>query len=245
MEDGVIKDIEVHTLRLDDARVYGLVWQMASFEPMVYARQGDGRAVMGMLSPNFDGDGADRLHSIKVLPLQRPRPLVRRGTDLVPHAETATMLAGSAHAEGKGVGGHDVAPAHDYEHKTGFLGAVSLGRQTVVDGTGRHVQHAVRERSSVATGLTNGQLGNLFVPNGADTGGFSGYAMPLFFSQDTVGPSDTIYWPKDFLNRDEAYGVHYDEAARITYGAGLKILHARLGEADANSRLARMAGETV
>jgi hypothetical protein len=228
VNDGTKRSVEVHTLLLNNPQVFGLVWEMAMYEPMVYARKGN-RTAMGILSPNFDEHGSDRLPTVKVLPLKTPYPLISRGTDLLPDAQMATMLAGSAHAEGKGSGGHDKPPEQDYEHKLTFIGAISLGKNTITE-NGRHIQHAERTRTSVATGLTNGSLGNIFVADGDRTGGFSGYDIPLTFQQGAAQPSDAIFFPKGFLHNEAAYGAHYTDASRIAYGASLQIMYQRQGQ---------------
>lgn len=225
VNDGTRRSVEVHTLLLDNPRVFGLVWEMAMYEPMVYARKGN-RTAMGILSPNFDESGSFRLPTIKVLPLKTPYPLVSKGTDLLPDAQMATMLAGSAHAEGEGSGGHNKPPEQDYEHKLTIIGAISIGKNTIVE-NGRHIQHAERNRTSVATGLTNGSLGNLYAADGDRTGGFTGYDIPLTFQQGAVQPTDAIYFPKGFLHNEAAYGAHYTDASRIAFGFGLLKLYQR------------------
>jgi hypothetical protein len=239
VNDGTRRSIEVHTLLLNNPQVFGLVWEMAMYEPMVYARKGN-RTAMGILSPNFDEHGSDRLPTVKVLPLKTPYPLISRGTDLLPDAQMATMLAGSAHAEGKGSGGHDKPPEQDYEHKLTFIGAISLGKSTITE-KGRHVQHAERTRTSVATGLTNGSLGNLYVADGDRTGGFDGYDVPLTFQQDAVQPTDAVFFPKGFLHNEEAYGAHYTDASRIAYGAGLQIMYQRQGQQAVSDQIKQIA----
>jgi hypothetical protein len=235
VSDGTKRSIEAHTLLLNNRQVFGLVWEMAAYEPIVYARQGD-RAVMGMLSPNFDGNGAQRLPSIKILPLKTPYPLISRGTDLLPDAQMAIMLAGSAHLEGQGGGGHDIPPEQDYEHKFAFIGAVSLGKDTIIE-NGQHIQHAERTRTSVATGLTNGAVGDIFVPDGDRTGGFTGYGMPVTFHQETIQPADAIFFPKGFLHNQDAYGAYYADATQIAYGASLQIMYQRQGQQAVSDQL--------
>ncbi len=237
---GTKKDIEVHTLLLKNPKVFQLMWQAAVYEPIVYARQGN-KTAMGILSPNYDTNGDNRLPSIKVLSLARPYPLISEGGELLPDPQMAIMLAGSAHSEGKGSGGHDKPVDQDYEHKLAITGAVSLGRTSITEG-GAHVQHAVRDRSSVATGLSNGSLGNLYVPS-ADTAGFSGYGEPMIYHQDKVGVHDAIYFPKGFMNSEKSFGVHYTDAARIAYGAGLQILFDRKGQQSVNDSISRIAGQ--
>jgi hypothetical protein len=239
VNDGTKRSVEVHTLLLNNPQVFGLMWEMAMYEPMVYARKGN-RTAMGILSPNFDEYGTGRLPGIKVLPLRSPYPLVARGTDLLPDARMATMLAGSAHAEGQGSGGHDKPPEQDFEHKLTFLGAISLGKNTIMQ-NGRHVQHAERGRTSVATGLTNGTLGNLYVPDGDSTGGFTGYDVPLTFQREAVQQTDAIFIPKGFLYNEAAYGTHYTDASRVAYGAGLQILYERQGQQAVSDKIKQIA----
>jgi len=240
VNDGTKREVEVHALLMSNPQVFKLIWEMSIYEPMVYARSGK-RLVMGILSPNFDNHGENRLPQIKVLPLITPYPLVARGTDLLPDARMATMLAGSAHSEGKGSGGHDKPPEQDYEHKFTFLGAISLGKNTITTEKGKHVQHAVRQQASVATGLTNGSLGNIFVPGGDRTGDFTGYGMPVVFDAGKTEPGDALYIPKGFLHNEEAYGVHYPDASRITYGAGIKIMYDRIGQGAVSEQIRQIA----
>lgn len=248
VNDGTKRDIEVHTLLLSNPSVFKLVWEIAMYEPFVYARKTikdkagalRTKVEMGILSPNFDEHGVARLPTIKVLPLKNPYPLVSRGSDLLPDVQMATMLAGSAHAEGKDSGSHSKPPELDYEHKLAFIGAISLGKTSITEG-GRHVQHAVRQHSSVAAGLTNGALGNIFTPDGDRTGNFTGYGLPLTFDQNASWPTDAIFVPKGFLHNQEAYGVHYKDASRIVYGSGLQILHQRLGQNAVSDKLIRIA----
>ncbi|MGH7240718.1 MAG: hypothetical protein ACREGB_00285 [Candidatus Saccharimonadales bacterium] len=239
VNDGTKRSLEVHTLLLNNPQVFALVWEMAMYEPMVYARKGN-RTAMGILSPNFDEHGASRLPTVKVLSLKTPYPLVSRGTDLLPDAQMATMLAGSAHAEGKGSGGHDKPPEQDYEHRLTFIGAISLGKNTITE-NGRHLQHAERTRTSVATGLTNGSLGNIFAADGDRTGGFTGYDIPLTFQQGAAQLTDAIFFPKSFLHNEAAYGVHYTDASRIAYGAGLQIMYQRQGQQAVSDQIKQIA----
>jgi hypothetical protein len=242
VNDGTKRSIEVHTLLLHNPRVFSLIWEMAMYEPLVYARKGT-RTAMGILSPNFDEQGALRLPKVKVLPLKTPYPLISRGSDLLPDARMATMLAGSAHAEGRGSGAHDKPAAQDYEHKLTFLGAISLGKNTITE-NGRHVQHAERTRTSVATGLTNGSLGSIFGEANEKSGGFSGYDVPLTFDQGSVQPTDAIFFPKGFLHNETAYGVHYTDASRIAYGASFQIVSERLGRRTVSDQIKQL-GQTA
>lgn len=256
VEDGtprISADVEVHSLLLQDRRdptdrrVFDLVWHFALYEPMVYASKAGRPAVMGMLSPNFDSEGKVRQPSIKVLPLLQPYPLIKRGkADFAPDENMATMLAGSAHSEGEGSGGHDKPVEEDYEHRLTIVGAASLGKDTILNEEGEHVQHGERqENGSVAASLTDGKLGNLFVPDGDQTGGFTGYAPPLVFEWGQLTPQDAIFFPKSFLGRDQAYGAHYEEGARIVYGAGVQIMYARLGQQAVSARLQKIASEVM
>jgi hypothetical protein len=242
VNDGTKRNVEVHTLLLNSPQVFGLVWEMSMYEPIVYARKGD-RAAVGILSPNFDEYGVNRLNTIKVLPLRTPYPLVAKGADLLPDVQMAIMLAGSAHAEGQGNGGHDKPPELDYEHKMTFLGAISLGRDTITQ-DGKHIQHAERRRTSVATGLTSGSLGNLYAPDGDRMGGFTGYDIPLTFQEGSVQSTDAIFIPKGFLHNEQAYGTHYVDASRVVYGAGLQILYQRQGQRAVSDQIKQIAGSS-
>ncbi len=242
VDSGVQKDIEVYNLRLSDPKQFELVHRLALYEPMVYAKQGS-RVVMGMASPNYDTHGEQRQASIKILPLQTPYPLVMKTSQTVePDARMATMLAGAARAEGKESGSHQVPVAQDYEHKLTMYGAVSLGRATILDDSrSQHVNHKVKAVSSVARGLTDGQLGNIFQPGSSETAEFTGYGMPMFFYPGRITAEDAIYLPKSFVDSELGFGVHYADAARIAYGATLQILYTRQGEAAVTSQINRLA----
>lgn len=242
INDGTKKSIEVHSLLLNNPQVFGLAWHLAMYEPIVYAQQAD-RTVMGILSPNFDEHGQQRRPSLKIIPLKQAYPLIQQGTDLLPDAQMATMLAGSAHAEGAGVGSHAVAAERDYEHKLAIVGSISLGRNSIT-ADGKHMQHALRHRSSVATGLSDGSLGNIFTADGQRTGGFPGYGMPMIFHPDTAQSTDTIYLPKGFLNSERAFGAYYTDAATIAYGASLQIMYDRMGQGLVNSQMAQIGRTT-
>lgn len=233
--DGVKKSVEVRTLLLSNQHVFQLVHELAVYEPMVYAHQG-GKTVFGMLSPNYDGEGKDRLPSIKVIPLQKPYPLT---SDLKPDARMATMLTGATNAESKGIGGHSGPVAGDFEHRLTILGAISKDDYSIAL---NHTNHAIRQDSSVATGLTNGKLGTLYEAD-KTVSDFTGYGNPLNFHQGKTAPSDAIFLPDSFLSSPEAFGPYYDDASRLMLGAGLQVLYEQRGNgvADQISRL----GETL
>jgi|GEM_PF-3239392 len=242
INDGTRRDIGVHNLRLGTPRIFDLIHRLAPFEPIVYAKQGP-RTVMGMLSPNYDVKGENRQSSVKVIPLITPYPLVAISNhNVVPDARMAVMLAGAAHAEGQGSGSHNVPAMEDFEHKLAMYGAVSLDRATILDGAGQHKNHSVRAVGSVATGLTDGTLGNIFQPGGQETGDFTGYGEPIIFRPGSTTPEDAIYLPESFVASELGFGAHYDEAAQITYGAAVQVLHDRLGQSAVSSRILAMAG---
>jgi len=222
-EDGIKKTVEMRPLVLGNTFMFELAHRLAPYEPMVYAQQGN-KAAFGMISPNYDNEGADRLPSIKIIPLGKPYPLT---SSLKPDARMATMLAGAASAEAQGVGGHTGKVSDDFEHKATILGAVSLDDPTIAL---EHRNHEVRRKSSLATGLTNGQLGNLYIHNDSFSE-FHGFGEPMIFEKHTVSNSDVIYFPDSFLDSEEAFGSHYIDASRIVLGAGLQALHERHGRA--------------
>lgn len=240
-DSGIKKTIRMHRLLVDHPMVFGLLFNMAPYEPIVYARKGQQRAVLGMISPNYDETGSFRRPSISVLPLIVPRPLILSGNDLLPDAETATMLAGSAHAEGPGVGSHNRPPLKDYEDNLTIIGAVSLDKNTILDKNGNHTHLDVRRSTSVANGLTNGTLGNVFQPDGDKLAGFGGYGMPLVFEHGSTQHDDAILIPEGFLQKEQAYGVYYKEASKIALGATLGIMYERQGQQEFTDKLRRIA----
>lgn len=215
---GVRKSIDVRSLPLDKERGFKAAHLLAAHELMVYALKG-GKTVMGMLSPNYDTHGDHRLPSIKVIPLKHPEPLTVKQQ---PNAEMMTMLTGAVSAERKGAGSHHASLTSDFEHRATFLGAISLGDPTVAI---QHKNHAVRQYSSVASGLDNGKLGNIYVP----APGFSGFAEPVVFEPDTVQVGDTLFIPDSFLDETDAFGVTYGDASQIMLGAGFRTLAERHG----------------
>jgi hypothetical protein len=238
---GIKEPVDMHRLRLSDPVIFGIVHAMALYAPIVYAQKGQERAVMGMLSLNYDETGTYRRPSISVLPLVTPYPLIKKGRELLPAPEMATMLAGSAHAEGPGVGSHNRPPIQDYEDTFTLLGAISLGKDTILDENGNHTHFKVRKRTTVANSLTDGTLGNVFEPNGDSLAGFSGYGMPMIFRWGNTQPTDAIYIPAKFLPKEQAYGVYYDQAADIALGAGLQVMYGRQGRQAFTDQLKRIA----
>jgi len=219
--NGVQESVSVRTLLLSNPRVFGLVRRLAAFEPMAYAQQGN-RTELGMLSPNYDPQGEYPLPSIKFIPLLTPYPLT---SGHKPDARQASMLAGAVNAEGKGVGGHSGNTAEDFEHKATILGAASLNNPAIALQDRNHV---VRQASSVATGLSNGQLGQLYVPD-RSLNDFTGYGMPMIFDERTVGAGDAIFLPDSFIDNEEGFAAFYVDAPRIMLGAGLEALVQRRG----------------
>ncbi len=218
--DGIKKTVEVRCIPLGGRR-FDLVHALAAYEPLVYLKTKTAeKARMGMLSANYDSAGVQRQDALKLISLRTPQPLV---PGFKPPAETMVMLSGAASAERKGVGAHDRAAAADLEHRATILGAVSLGRPDIALG---HKNHKVRQSSAVVTGLTNGQLGNLYAPaQGLDT--FQGYDEPIVITREQATDSDRLYIPDTFLDEPKAFGVWYEDSARIMLGAGLQVLHNR------------------
>lgn len=223
LDSGVKQAIGVYTLLLANRQVFELLRGAAVLEPIVYART-QGRRVMGMLSANYDEDGRNRLPTLKIIPLQRPYPLT---SNQQPDARMATMLAGAVSIERAGVGDHSGLVSADPEHRSTMYGAISVDKPSIAIS---HKNHQVRRTNSVATGLTNGQLGNLFAPDYA-TSDFPGFGDPLEIRAEAVGPEDAIFIPESFVdgNNLESYGVIYDDAPRLMLGAGLQVLYERRG----------------
>jgi hypothetical protein len=217
--DGVLRTVTIRTLLLHNSRVFDLVHSLAPYEPMVYAHTG-GRTVLGMLSPNYDPDGQTRLPAIKIIPLQKPYPLTPQ---LQPDARMTTMLAGAVGAERKGVGSHTSNMASDLEHKATILGAISVGNPDLALS---HQNHGVRARSAVATGLTNGRLGNLYAPD-ASVSEFPGYGSPIVIHKEHATLQDMLFLPDSFLDDEQSFGVALGHASKIMLGAGLQVLYGR------------------
>lgn len=233
--DGVRKSVNIRTLLLNNHTVFDLVHSIAPYEPMVYIHT-DGKTVMGMLSPNYDTTGTERLSSIKVIPLQHAYPLT---PGLQPDARMTTMLAGAVSAERKGVGAHTGNIAGDLEHKATILGAVSLGNPGLALS---HQNHSVRARSAVATGLTDGQLGTLYTPGEND---FPGYGRPVSIEKDRTRPDDMLFFPDSFLDDEGSFGVSLTDASRIMLGAGLQVLYGRQHDAAAVTEQLQTIGQAL
>lgn len=234
--DGTKRAVSVHPLLLKTPQVFALVHGLAPYEPMVYARQGN-RAVLGMLSPNYSGHGeADeqRLPSIKVIPLQAPYPLTSK---LTPDTRMTTMLAGAVSAERKGVGGHSGRVAEDLEHKAAILGAISTNDPSIAI---QHKNHSVRQQSSLATGLTNGELGSVYAPDHSISE-FTGFGQPMVFQQGTTSDTEIIYIPDSFLDADEARGTYYQGAGRLMVGAAMQTLILRQGAGAVAENIQRLS----
>lgn len=244
--DGIKKSVEVHTLLVGNDRIFDLAHGLAVYEPMVFARAAQ-RRVLGMLSPNYDEAGGTRLSSLKIIPLLQPYPL---RADKKPDARMATMLAGAVSAEREGVGGHAGATSADFEHRATILGAISLDNHDLAI---KHENHVVRTGkdavsgktvappSAVATGLTDGRLGNLYVPE-PSVSDFPGFGEPLFIHR---GSNDMLFLPKAFLGAEEAFGASYADAPRIMLGAGLQTLFNRSSDAAAVGNQIRAIGDEL
>lgn len=231
--EGVKGSVEVHALALGNSRAFDFITQLATHAPMVYVRA-QGRSAMGMLSPNYDTNGEFPLPSLKVIPLRQAYPLTNKR---LPDPVMATMLAGGVAAESKGVGGHGIPPEVDFEHKATILGSVSVGDPDIAT---NHANHAVRKKSSLVTGLTNGSLGTLYQPDRA-VSEFTGFGEPLLIEKSAATRQDFIYIPKSFLDAPEqAFGVYFDEAPRILLGAGLQVLYERTAPSEVNNQIRRI-----
>lgn len=230
--DGTKRPIEVIPLPLRNERVFNFVHDIAPYGPMLYSSVGKRKgedADLGMVSPNFDTSGQERLPSIKIIPLRIAYPLTSK---LQPNALMATMLAGATELESQGIGSEERARV-DPEHRVTLLGAISLNNPSVALS---HQNHEVRggyvdrasglavPASSVATGLTDGRLGTLYSPD-SDDPEFSGYGNPVNVHQGGATATDTLWYPKSFLDGDAAFGISYSDASRIMIGAGLQRLY--------------------
>lgn len=234
--DRTKETIHLHELLLSNPDIFSLLIAMAPYEPSVYARKGQERAVEGILTLNHNDPSV-----LYVLPLIEPYPLTKKGNELLPAAETTTMLAGSAQAERPGILSHEKPPTQDYEDTLTIIGAVSLEKNTILDENGNHTHFAVRQKTTLANGLTDGSAGNVFKADGAHTAGFRGYGMPISFRFGSTEPTDAIYIPKEFLPKEQAYGVYYKEAADVALGAALQIMYQRIGRQRFSDQLRRIA----
>ena len=241
--DGT-RAVEIRNFLLHFPDVFNLFHdQIVPYGPIVYAQKLGQRPVLGMVSPGYDQTGEKRLSSIRVLPLADAMPLHTRGGQVVPNEAMAFMAAGAALAESKGVGGHTGTLGQDFEHRSAIVGAVSLGGAAILDVRGNHSkQHETRASSSIAHGLSNPDLlGNVFVPDGQNTGGFPGYGEPLVFEAGFARQGDRIMQPVAFLHEQKAYAAYYDEAARITLGSAYQILFNRRGQGTVLDDISRMS----
>ncbi len=236
-DEGIKRSLGVRVLPLYKSNVFALAHRLAAYEPMVYAQSG-GRRVMGMLSANFNESGEYRLPSIKIIPLQTAYPLTNT---LKPDARMGTMLSAAVGGERQGVGGHTGRVASDLEHKATILGAVSVGDASLAIS---HANHGVRSTSSVATGLTNGTLGNLYEKNDS-VSDFPGYGSPLTIHEATAAPTDMLFIPDSFLDSEEAFGGYYAGAPRIMLGAGQQALYLRHGTAVIRNQIAAISKRVV
>ncbi len=232
-EVGVLRPVDTRMMPLANPKVFELCHQLATYEPILYATDGS-RTVMGMLSVNYDTTGTHRQPTLKLIPLATAYPLTSK---LDPDARMATMLAGAVSAERQGVGNDGGIVAEDFEHKATILGAISVGDSGLAVS---HANHAVRASSSVATGLTDGRLGNLYVPDSA-VSDFTGYGEPIVIDPAAVGAADMLLIPDRFLDSEAAWGGTYDDAPRIMLGAGLQVLYGRQGSGAIQSQVGALA----
>jgi hypothetical protein len=171
-------------------------------------------------NPSGDTSGSfERHETIKFIPLNQAYPLTGK---LLPDARMATMLAGAASAERAGVGSESNLGG-DLEHQVTILGALSLGNSNIAIS---HANHAARSNSSVASGLSNGQLGNLYAAG--SLGEFPGYGQAITIHRQSAGDT-AVYVPDSFLEDPDnnAFGVSYQQAERMLVGAGMQALYER------------------
>lgn len=219
------RSTQVRPLRLANPQIYQLAHMFATYEPMVYLQtNSQAPARLGMLSANFStatlqtSGSYDRLPAIKFIPLQMAYPL---NTKLLPDARMSTMLAGAVGAERAGVGS-EANIGTDFEHRATILGAISLNDVRIATS---HASHDIRANSSIATGLSNGRLGNLYTAG--NLAEFPGYGQPVNITRESAGEA-TIYIPDSFLESDESLGISYAGADRYLLGAGIQSLHDRM-----------------
>lgn len=242
-DNGIIEDIDVRLLPLDNPQGFRIAHRLAAWEPVVYARQGNNPAVMGMMSANFDNQTDMRSNDIRIIPLLRPRPLTAEGK---PHAESAIMLAGAVMLERAGVGLDQPGVAMaEPEHKLTLSGALSLDNPAIAIA---HRNHDIRQAGgSTAQALTSGDLGTLYAADNAQYG-FNGYGEPLVFRLGQTQPNDMLMIPDSTLGEGEYWGSSPAMAEvsplRVMHGAGLHILGQRTGAMEAVAdRLRRLADQ--
>lgn len=192
--DGVKRSVEAVTVPVRGQGM-NLLQALSDASPTVFLRHAN-RTTQGMISPNYDTDGRNKLGGVRFLGVRDDSFVIRNGS-WVPEPTTGLYLAGATGLESKDVGGSDHAKIDvrkDPEHKISVYGAVSLGNIALARS---HAQHDYRSKGgSVATGLTNGALGNVFAPGSIDT--FSGFGAPITLD-GTEGA--TIFIPRDYLER--------------------------------------------
>lgn len=221
---GVKKKLEVITVPLF-GEGYQLARGLADGRPTVFVHTQTGLR-QGMMSPNYDHEGKERLAAVKIQ-LLKQRAFEVSTKLWLPDADDAVYLAGVTALEAQGVGGHDAPVEQDLEHRLSVLGAVSLGDITLAQ---EHGQHAVRERgSSVAAGLSNYKLGSIFAEG--SIGGFEGFDEPITFDGSENGKF--MFIPVSYVeNPEQAFGGLMDTSPGlapegIVIGAGMKALEAR------------------
>lgn len=153
---GDLVSLEVTVIRSCAEGAFDDLLRLAVDEPSVLVIDSSGKPAVGMMSVGFDAHGENRIDgSIRVIPLTAIRPLQR---DMTLNPDDLAPLAGAVMLERKGVGGHDRPVAQDPEHRVTQVAATVLNRPDIV---AKHKSHIVREQSSVATGISNGSLGDI------------------------------------------------------------------------------------
>ncbi len=185
-----------------------------------------GETTHGMISPNYDSRGREKKGTVRFQSVLGGFT-IRNGVWL-PEAANAIYLAGATGLESKGMGDcHSIPVSKDPEHKLTVIGAISKGDINIAK---THAQHGVRESGgSVASSLTNGQLGNVFAPDSIE--GFSGFGKPVELTGNEQ-PSATFFIPVSYLeNPEQAFGAYITDGditpEQIVNGAGYRAINSR------------------
>lgn len=195
--DGVLMPVEVTPIPVA-GRGISLLGKLSLLQQTGYMHDSSG-VRHGMLSPNYDYTGRNRKDSIRFMPTNDGFT-IKNGVWL-PDAQHTLMLAGATSLESEGVGSDH--HAIDPEHKAGVYGATSLGDMSKAI---NHAQHGVRKSGmSIAEGLTNGVLGNVFARGSID--GFDGFDV----SNDYTGSEGAVFYiPKSYLESpDQTMGAYF------------------------------------
>lgn len=222
--DGVKKSLEVVGIPVSGERSMQLLRMLSISQAPGYLGTGN-RTVHGMLSPNYDESGERRKNTIRFQSVIGGFT-IRNGVWL-PEPNNALYLAGATGLETQGSGSHSRPHSIDPEHKLTVYGAASVGDISVAK---KHAQHDLRKRGgSVARGLSDGSIGNIF--SGKSIEGFSGFGEPIELTGNEK-PTANFYIPVGYLdNPEQAFGAYIGSGditpEQIITGAALRTVSLR------------------